>query len=471
MGDEIVKRLFVAEDFSHFRHNLAEETMLLSGHFANADFSTRGDIIGFELEACLVEDSGSPASNNQEILDALSNPLVVPELAEHNLELNGSPSSLTGRVFSRLHDELKATWADCRETAKKLGSSLVSIGVLPTIKPDILDSDHMSAMVRFQALNDRLMALRDGIPLDIEIRGVDHLVMQHSDVMLEAAATSFQIHLQCKPERSVRDFNASLAVSGPMVALTANSPYLFGKSLWAESRIPLFEQATDLGARYPRRVSFGDAYVKESLLEIFNSNQHEHAILLPAIHSSPRSRFDHVRFQNGTIWRWNRPLVGFDYDGTPHLRIEHRAIPSGPTLFDCVANTAAFIGFVRGLVDQAVPIEEQIPFEAARRNFYEAARLGLDAELTWVGGERVGARRLLMDTLLPLGAKALRNLDIPESEVEKFYGALAARVDSRQNGTSWQRQWIAKHGRDFNALTLAYIENQETDVPIHHWDV
>ena len=471
MGDEIVRRLFVAEDFSHFRQNLAEETMLLSGHFANGDFSTRGDIIGFELEACLIERSGEPASNNQAVLDALHNPLVVPELANHNLELNGSPCALTGRVFSRLHDELQATWADCRNTAQGLGSTLVSIGILPTVHPDVLDSSHMSALVRFKALNDRLMALRDGIPFKIDIEGDDHLTMHHSDVMLEAAATSFQVHLQCKPDRSVRDFNAALAASAPIVALSANSPFLFGKSLWSESRIPLFEQATDLGQRYPRRVSFGNAYVEESLLELFNENQNQHAILLPAIQNSPRNKFDHLRFQNGTIWRWNRPLVGFDYDGMPHLRIEHRVIPAGPTIRDCVANCAAFVGFVRGLVNQETPIEEQIPFEQAKQNFYAAARHGLEAELTWVGGQRVTAQRLLLDNLIPMGSEALKALDIPTAEVELYYGILNQRVESKQTGSEWQRSWIEKHGTDYEGLTLAYVRNQETNSPVHSWEV
>ena len=471
MGDEIVRRLFVAEDFSHFRQNLAEETMLLSGHFANEDFSTRGDVIGFELEACLIEPSGNPASNNQAVLDALNNPLIVPELAEHNLELNGSPCALTGRVFSRLHDELQATWADCRDTARRLGSMLVSIGILPTVGPEVLDSEHMSAMVRYQALNDRLMALRDGIPLEIDIKGDDHLTMQHSDVMLEAAATSFQVHLQCKPDRSVRDFNAALVASGPIVALSANSPFLFGKSLWAESRIPLFEQATDLGQRYPRRVSFGNAYVKESLLEIFNENQNQHAILLPAIHTTPRSKFDHLRFQNGTIWRWNRPLVGFDYDGVPHLRIEHRVIPAGPTIRDSVANCAAFIGFVRGLVNQETPIEMQIPFEHAKQNFYEAAQHGLDAEMTWVSGQRISARQLLLDHLIPLGEEALKALDIPSEEVEQYYELLRLRVTSGQTGANWQRRWVEKHSTDYEGLTLAYVDNQETNRPVHTWEV
>lgn len=197
---------------------------------------------------------GDPVAKNDEYLSTLNNPLVVPELAAFNAELNGSPTALTGRVFSRLHDELSATWNSCLEVAKKTGCHLVTIGILPTIVESMLSSEFMSSMVRYQSLNDRVMALRDGKPLELKIEGKVDLAMTHPDVMLEAAATSFQIHLQGKPESAVRDFNASIVASAPLVAAT-NSPYLFGHELWHETRIPLFEQAVNVGDRYLPRVS------------------------------------------------------------------------------------------------------------------------------------------------------------------------------------------------------------------------
>ena len=470
VGDEIRERHFNAEDFSRFRRRLDAETALVEELFDTGGFSRRGDIVGFELEAWIVDASGQPLAENQRLLDAIGNPLVVPELASFNVELNGSPTALRGNVFSRIHDELTATWATCRSGADALNCRLATIGILPTIRPELLNSNYMSALVRYQALNDRVLALRDGEPLRIRITTGDGLEMTHDDVMLEAAATSFQIHLQCKPERAVRDFNAALVASAPMVALAANSPFLFGRSLWEETRIPLFEQAVSVGPRAPDRVTFGTGYARESLFEVFAENQREHPILLPYVQESePPHKFAHVRFQNGTLWRWNRPLLGFDYDGQPHVRIEHRVVPAGPTLHDCVANAAACIGMVRGLVRryEAPPVD----FATAKDNFYAAAKHGLDARLKWTNGEERSARSLLTEELLPLAADALRGLDIPQDDVGRYVGTAEARVAADQTGARWQRRWVAKHGHDWAGLTRAYLDAQESGEPVHTWAV
>ena len=470
MGDEIRERHFNAEDFSRFRRRLDGETALVEKLFQSDGFSHRGDIIGFELEAWIVDAEGHPLAENQRLLEVIGNPLVVPELASYNMELNGSPTALRGNVFSRIHDELRATWASCRAGADALGCRLATIGILPTIRRELLNSDYMSAMVRYQALNDRVLALRDGAPLHIRITTGDGLDMTHEDVMLEAAATSFQIHLQCKPERAVRDFNAALVASAPMVALAANSPFLFGRSLWEETRIPLFEQAVSVGPRAPPRGTFGTGYADRSLFEMFAENQRDHPILLPFVQpDEPPHKFAHVRFQNGTLWRWNRPLLGFDHDGQPHLRIEHRVVPAGPTLHDCVANTAACIGMVRGLVDRypAPPVD----FATAKENFYAAAKHGLDARLRWADGVEKSARELLQADLLPLAASALAAIDIPQADIDRYVGTTQARVDADQTGARWQRRWVAKHGPDWAALTRAYVDAQEQGDPVHTWTV
>ena len=471
MGDEINFRHFEADHFSQFRARLEEETNQLASLFSNKLLSNRGDILGFELEACIIDESGQPLAINREFLDKLDNPLVVPELAEFNVEVNGSPVSLQGSVFSRLLDELSTTWTECVRCADSLNARLVTIGILPTIKPDLLNSDHMSDMVRYYALNDRVMGLRDGAPLDIQIIGDDLLTMRHPDVMLESATTSFQIHLQCKPDRAHLDFNAALVAAAPIVALSANSPTLFSKLLWHETRIPLFEQAVDLGPLYKERVGFGSGYVKESLIEVFQENQQEHVLLLPYVQTDRGQNFAHLRFQNGTIWRWIRPLIGFDHDGQIHVRIEHRVVPAGPTLLDCVANQAMLIGLMRALSDQLPAISELIPFEHAQRNFYEAARLGLDAEFVWVEGQRIQARELILEHLIPQSRNALLKLPIPEGEVNRFLKVIEDRVETGQSGSVWQRNWVAKHGKDLPSLTRAYADRQESGQAVHEWDL
>ena len=472
MGDEIDRRFYDAEDFTLFRRLLDEETVLLSSVFADETLSRRGDVGGFELEVWLVDAHGDPLPENAALIESLNNPLVVPELAKFNVELNGSASALRGRVFSRLYDELNATWGACQVAAERMGCRLVTIGILPTVSKQDLSSSFMSHMVRYQTLNDRVMALRDGKPLALEIEGDSTLSTTHPDVMLEAAATSFQIHLQCRPEWAVRDFNASIAASAPMVAASANSPYLFGHALWDETRIPLFEQAVDVGERNHSRVSFGHGYVNESLLEIFQENQRDHLILIPAVHNDPPTKFSHVRFHNGTLWRWNRPLIGFDFDGQVHLRIEHRVVPAGPTIKDCIANSAFYFGLVRGMGTLPEPIEASLPFEVARDNFYNCARHGLNGQVRWMRNGRmdeVSVRSLIIEDLLPLARVGLRSQEIPESEIDEYLDVIAARVDSGLNGATWQRRWVTKNGLDLHGMVEAYCGHQDAGQPVHTW--
>ncbi len=472
VGDEITNRYFNAEHFSGFRECLDAESALLQAYFDNQEFSQRGNMAGYELEAWLVDAEGNPAPRNDEFLAGLRNPLVVPELAEFNVELNGSPSSLSGRVFTRLYDELSTTWKICREAAKAMKLRMATIGILPTITEELLCSDYMSHMVRYRSLNDRVLAMRDGKPFAIHIEGQQNLSLTHPDVMLEAAATSFQIHLQVQPEYTTRDFNASLVVSAPMVAVSANSPFLFGHQLWEETRIPLFEQAVDTGERYPPRVSFGHGYIQETLLEIFERNRTDHPILLPALqHTSPH-KFSHLRFHNGTLWRWNRPLIGFDHDGLVHLRIEHRVVPAGPTIYDCIANAAFYFGLVCGLRTWDNPVESVLPFHQARDNFYAAARLGLQANIVWADTRdtrKVDMRSLILEELLPLARLGLERRNIPTKEIDEYLGIIGERVETAQNGASWQRQWVDINGSDLHGLLLTYLQHQESGQPVHTW--
>ncbi len=474
MGSEVSHRFFQAEDFSRFRERLDTETALLKTLFDEQGFSPRGDVAGFEMEAWLVNDAGQPVCENDRFLENLASPLVVPELAKFNIELNGSPCALTGRVFSRLHDELYSTWKKCCRTARDMGCHMITIGTLPTATEGLFVADNMSTMVRYQSLNDRVMALRDGQKLEINIDGDDPLYLLHDDVMLEAAATSFQIHLQCRPERASREFNASILSAAPLVAAGANAPYLFGRTLWDESRIPLFEQSVHVGERNKPRVTFGSGYIRESLFEIFAENRDEHLILIPMVQDAPPSRFSHLRFQNGTMWRWVRPLIGFDFDGQVHLRIEQRVPSAGPTIKDSIANAAFYFGMVRGLTGLEEAPEQHIPFADARENFYTAARYGLGAQVCWRRNgrrEEIAIARLIRDELLPLARDGLAQLDIPAAEIEEYLGIIEARADNLQNGAAWQRRWMQRNGGSMAELVTAYRELQDTNQPVHTWPI
>lgn len=470
MGQEIEETRFTAEDFAAFAERLSAEQALLEEWFAAGAFARGPRQGGFELESWLVGPDLGPAPLVGPLLRALDDPAVVPELATFNCEINGPAVRLAGPALTRLAEALETAWRRCGESAAGLATRLVMIGILPTVTAEHLSLAYMTPRRRYRALNDQIFALRHGRPLTLEIHGRDRLCMEREDVMLEAAATSFQVHLEVDQEQAARLYNASKVLSAPMVAVTANSPYLFGRDLWAETRIPLFEQAVSAGGpALSERVNFGVRYAERSILECFQANLSRYPVLLPQLMDEPRERLAHLRLHNGTIWRWNRPLIGFDAAGGPRLRIEHRVIPSGPTVADCVANAALYFGAAEALARQTPAPEARLPFLDARANFYAAARDGLEAEVLWLDGRRARVAEVVAADLLPQALGGLVALGIDRAEAEHWLGIIAARVGSGQTGAAWQRAWVARHGPDPAALTAAYLERQQGGRPVHEW--
>ncbi|MCW8827868.1 MAG: glutamate-cysteine ligase family protein [Gammaproteobacteria bacterium] len=475
MGQEIIASRFRKQDFTRFARALAQETALLQQWHEQGRLSGRRGIGGFELEAWLVDAEGNPAPINEEYLALLGDSaLYSPELSRFNVELNSSPLALEGDALARMQRELETNWQRCRAVAQQLDADLVMIGILPTVRDTMLSLQNMSQMERYRALNEQVLRLRQGRPLELNIVGEQHLEALHGDVMLEAATTSFQLHLQVEPEKAVRYYNAMQILSAPMVAISANSPLLFGKRLWQETRIPLFEQAVAIGgiaggAFGPlRRVSFGSGYARYSLMEVFEENAEHFPLLLPVELGDEPAQLSHLRLHNGTIWRWNRPLIGFDEDGTAHLRIEHRVIPAGPTIIDAIANAALFYGLVEALAGQSTPAEQQLEFFQARDNFYAAARYGLNAQVTWLDGRR-GRMAELLQRLLPLARQGLVQLGCEPRLSEYYLSVIAQRLHSGQTGSAWQLGYLDRHGEDLAAMLAAYREGQESGKPVHAW--
>jgi len=474
MGEEISNIRFRKTHFRDFQDRLLKETDLLQGWFENNVFDCGQQTGGFEIEAWLVDRIFDPAPINRVFLDLLQNPMVVPELSAFNVELNTDPQLMTGRALSRMHEDLKKTWKNCREVAEKIDADLLMIGILPTVRESDLGLENMSPLARYRALNEQILRLRKGDALRLDISGRELLNMQHLDVMLEAAATSFQIHLKIPPEQSVRYFNAAIILSAPMVALSANSPYLFGRDLWDETRIPLFEQAVSvasLKAKLVDRVTFGKSYAQQSLLECFLENRDHYPVLLPELMDGPAEKLSHLRLHNGTIWRWNRPLIGFNDDGRPHLRIEHRVVPAGPSAIDTIANAAFFYGLVYMLANGEEAPEEKLPFGSARANFYAAAKNSLNARVQWLDGSALSVYDLLQEQLLPLARSGLEAQEFDTDDIELYMDVIRGRLRERCNGTVWQRSWVAKNGNDMHALTQAYAECQQGGEPVHEWPV
>ncbi len=472
MGQDIAASQFTEGDFYEFAERLAKETSLLGAWLADGALDQGEPTIGFELEAWLVKPDMTPAPRVEELLQSLADPLVVPELATFNIEFNGTATPLRGDALSRLANELADTLERSQRAAAKLQTRLATIGILPTVRPEHLTLDSMTPRERYRALNQQVFALRHGRPLKLLVAGRDRLELVWYDVMLEAAATSFQIHLKVKPAEAARVYNASKIVSGPMVAICANSPFLFGHDLWDETRITLFEQSVSVGgAVLQERVNFGFRYVQKSILETFQANVERYPVLLPHLMDDPPERLSHLRLHNGTIWRWNRPLIGFEPDGRPHLRIEHRVVPAGPSLPDAIANAAFYFGMMRNLTRCEEPPESRLMFLHAQKAFYSCAREGLGARIPWLNGKILPVARILEEDLLPRAKQGLSDLGVDPAEIDHWLGIIARRLKLRRTGARWQRTWVERHGPDMEQLTAAYLANQETRRPIHEWNL
>lgn len=470
MGQEIPYRHFTKNDVLHFKQRLKEETEQLQTLFDRNQFAHGHSVGGLELEAWLVDSNALPMAKNVEFLQRLNHPEVVPELSLFNIELNVEPQVLKQRALSAIYHNLKSNWAQCRTTAASMGLDVMAIGTHPSLLDSQLTLENMSSSQRYKVLNEQILALRKQAPIKLDIQGREPLCSVHNDVMLEAATTSFQIHFQTTLEHAVADFNASQILSAPLVALSANSPYVFGVDLWDESRIPIFEQAIDLGGSKAKRVCFGDRYVRDSLIECFNKNLNTFEPLIPMIFNDPSAFLPHLRLHNGTVWRWNRPIVAQDGD-EPHLRIENRVVPAGPSLLDMIANAAFYWGGVVYLRSRVEQVESKLNYAVMKHNFYAAVKNSLSSHLFWLDGKSYPCDELILNHLLPGAYRGLEELGVDKAEIDFWLNIIRQRVETKQNGAMWQRAWVAQHGRDMQALAQAYLKEQNSDKPIHEWSI
>ena len=477
MGEEIQHPAFSADDFAKFRRMLDDESRLLRQWFDEEAFENTHPVAGSELEVWLVDEKGDPAPRNVECLNELDSALVSPELSRFNIELNLDAMPLRGRVLTAMRDDMQARWKTLAEVAGHYGARCVCIGILPTARRDKLTLGYMSPMNRYYALNEQIFAQREGRPMEVDIAGRDHLRLEHSSVMLESAATSFQIHIQTPQSQAARYINASMIVSAPLVAVSANSPYLFGRDLWSETRVPVFEQAVCAealrgasGHEPLKRVTFGSGYARQSLWEFFEENLNDYPVLLPQLSSKVLRDLAHLRLQNGTIWRWNRPLIGFNESGVPHLRIEQRVAAAGPTIGDMIANAAFYYGVVESLAHAERPPEECVTFTVAREDFYRAAKSGLAAKARWLDGKEYPMKELILDHLLEMASQGLARLGLDDKDARKWLRVIERRTRKEQTGSDWQRWYVRHHGDNMHGLLQAYYERQESDKPVHEWD-
>src|SRR5262245_3120165 len=369
--------------------------------------------IGAEQEMFLIDRAMRPAPVAVDVLKAANDHRLTTEIGKFNLEANLSPRPLAGCGLREMEGELSELIAIARRAARRCDAYVLLTGILPTIRQSDLTLDNLAPIPRYHELNRAMSQLR-GDAFNIHIKGLDELHTTHDNVMFEACCCSFQVHLQVGPEEFARLYNLAQAISGPLLAVAANSPLLLGNRLWHETRVALFQHSTDerSGVRqarsHPPRVSFGEGWIKNSVIEIFREEIARFRVMLTRqIDEDPLEilargelpKLAALRLHNGTVWRWNRPCYGA-IDGTAHLRIEHRSLPSGPSIIDEIANAALFFGLMTSLPEEYGEIEKLMSFDDVKNNFFAAARHGLRAQLTWTGGKNYPSSTLLLEHLL-----------------------------------------------------------------------
>jgi CBS domain-containing protein len=446
--------------------------------------------IGAEQEMFLIDKAHKPALKALEILDCIEDERFTHELGLFNLEANLTPHRLGANCLSLMEAEAQAVYERARKTAARFGCDVALVGILPTLTKENLGLDSMVPTPRYYALNDAIRALR-GDEFQFTINGIDQLAFKHDNVMLEACNTSFQVHFQVSPENFAKNYNIAQTVTAPLLAAAVNSPVLLGKRLWHETRIAVFEYSIDTRSKIHQergllpRVHFGDRWLDESVTEIFKEDIARFRIVLTTeteddpmamIASGKMPSLNALRLHNGTVYRWNRPCYGV-IDNVPHLRIENRVIPSGPTVLDEIANAAFFFGMMAGLTEQVKDIRDYLTFADVKSNFLAAARDGIRAQMNWFNDTHLPAKQLVLEQLLPLAREGLQEAGIDRDDIDRYLGVLHDRVTMRRTGARWVLESLelmsdeGTQDQRLRCIVNSMVEQQSSGKPICEWEL
>jgi CBS domain-containing protein/gamma-glutamyl:cysteine ligase YbdK (ATP-grasp superfamily) len=490
MGEHNVHRDADPSVLREFTNHLIQDVRALELMLHEDMFETGVRRIGAEQELFMVDERGEPAPIIEEVLERNTDERIVTELTKFNIEFNMDPLQYGGDCFQDMERATEELIEKVRVLTQEVGGDIAMTGILPTAHLSDFALDYMTPRPRYYALNDALSRLRGG-PGQYQIRGIDELFLKHDSIMLEGCNTSFQTHFQVSPEEFPRYYNIAQVVAAPCLAAGTNSPILFGKRLWRETRIALFQQAVDtrssnLYLREMRpRVHFGTDWVDESVLEIFQEDISRFRVLLTTeLDEQPLEVLEQggvpnlmaLQLHNGTVYRWNRACYGIT-DGKPHLRIENRVLPSGPTVIDEIANAVFWYGLVAGLAEEYEDVSRDMDFDDARHNFIAAARNGLASQFVWLDGSKRPAHELILDTLLPRAESGLRASDISDAAINRYLGVIQKRVETQQTGAQWQLDSLARmkgvgsRAERLGALTRGMVERQKEGAPVHEWSL
>jgi gamma-glutamyl:cysteine ligase YbdK (ATP-grasp superfamily) len=487
MGEEVAQQEFSRADRTRHREKVRRNLDVFARMLREAAFDTDDPMTGLEMELNLIDDAGDPALKNAEVLEAIADPDFQTELGQFNIEINLAPAKLREGGLATFEESLRRSLNDAEEKGSRVGAHQVMIGILPTLAEGHMTRDSLSSNPRYSLLSEQILNAR-GEDITISISGKERLTTTADSIVPEAACTSTQFHVQTSPDQFAAYWNAAQSIAGVQLAVSANSPYLLGKELWRETRIPLFEQATDtrseeLKAQGVRpRVWFGERWIT-SVFDLFEENVRYFPALLPVtdeedplevLEAGGTPALHELKLHNGTIYRWNRPVYDIS-QGRPHLRVENRLLAAGPTVADTIANAALWFGLIRYLVESERPLWSQMSFSAAEENFHVAAQTGVDAQVYWPGIGQVRATELVLRRLLPMAHAGLESWGVPSEQRDRYLGIIEQRCQAEASGAGWFVDRVRERGGEdrydaLRATLLDYRDRMHSNEPVHAWD-
>ncbi|MBK6480782.1 MAG: CBS domain-containing protein [Saprospiraceae bacterium] len=492
MGENKVNKPTNPRELQKFTRSLLQDIKSLDYMLQNNWFEKGIHRIGAEQEMVLIDvQNYRPDPINIEVISKLEQyDWLDTELAMFNLETNFVPREFTRDCFSQMMEESTYQLKIIREALVPFNADLILTGILPTIRKSDLEDKFLTPKKRYLALMEAVRQQMTGDSFEFRLSGIDELMIKHDSPLLEACNTSFQVHLQVSPEQFAKFYNVSQALAGPIMAIAANSPLVFGRRLWHESRIAMFQQALDTrGSRAnmrerSARVHFGRDWVNESILEIHKEDISRYRVLLAAdvtedsqhmISEGKVPKLSALQVHNSTVYRWNRPCYGISANGKPHLRIENRVFPSGPTAIDEIANSAFWLGCMVGLPTVVDDIRQKVSFADISDNFVKSAQFGIDSKFNWFDDQKIPAVELILKELLPIARTGLKIQKVDDSDIDKYLGIIEDRAKSHMNGARWQLRAYTKLLEQTNrtealtVMTSAMLKYQKKNTPIHKW--
>ena len=484
MGDFNVTAITDVKSKNEFYRRIWSDIKTFESMLNNHLIESRSDKIGVEQEICIINSEMNPASNALEILKNINDNSYTNELALFNLEINSKPYLLEKECFSEIENELKILLDKGEHVANQFNTHLFLTGILPTLKFRDLNFNNMTPEPRYRALSEALLNLR-GSNFEVYLQGVDDLSLNLETVLFEACNTSFQTHLQIAPEEFVDMHNWAQMIAGPILSMASNSPLLFGRELWAETRIALFKQSLDTRGKNlhtrkkSSRVYFGDDWIYKSAAELWIKDVARFPLILQAtggyanIQDGTMSRLKNVRLHNGTTYTWNRLCYGIA-DNIPHIRIECRYLPAGPSLVDEIANLVFWIGVMKGQPESLKKFYLNTDFRIAKDNFIRAARTGIHTVFHWFG-KNYSASELVLKVLLPISRSGLESCNVSTQDIDKYLGIIESRAITEQNGSEFMvnrfRKLLKKCNeiRSLERVVRESLDFQKANIPVHEW--